>query len=132
VGIAHGGVGDQGAFLRQQPVGEFFGAELVEQLFGAVGADGAEIGGDGDAGFRRGAFFAAGFGVAVDRDVGVVSIKRVVYLLAMKSGWFSRASRKARLVATPRMRYSRSARSMRLMTSSDVGAQAVTFSSSAS
>ncbi len=63
---------------------------------------------------------------------GVWSTKRVVYRPARKAGCETRASRNGRFVFTPRMRNSRSARSMRLMASPWVGAQAVTFSSSES
>ncbi len=66
------------------------------------------------------------------KSSGVSSTKRVVYSPARNDRWAMRASRNGRLVFTPRMRNSRSARSIRRVHSSWLGAQAVTFSSSES
>jgi hypothetical protein len=65
-------------------------------------------------------------------SVGVESMKRVVTLPAPKSGWLMTFSTNCRLVATPRIRNSRKARSIRRIASPAVGAHAVTFTSSES
>jgi len=60
---------------------------------------------------------------------GVWSMKRVVHSPLLNCGCAITFSRKARLVATPRMRNSRSERSMRAIASSELAPQAVTLTS---
>ena len=43
VGVAEGGVGDRDGRLRAQPAGELLGAELEQQLAGAVGRRHVEV-----------------------------------------------------------------------------------------
>ena len=59
-------------------------------------------------------------------------MKRVVTSPAMKAGWLITFSRNCRFDVTPRIRNSRSARSIRWIDSAAVGAQVVTFTSSES
>ena len=66
------------------------------------------------------------------KSSGVSSMKRVVTSPERNAGWLMTFSRNARLVATPRMRNSRNARSMRSTATSAVGPQAVTFSNNES
>ena len=81
---------------------------------------------------KRSSLVARSLRLAISSSSGVVSMKRVVTVPAAKSGWLMTFSRNWRLEATPRMRNSRSARSMRWMDSFAVGAQAVTLTSSES
>ncbi len=60
-------------------------------------------------------------------SAGVSSMKRVEYSLDRNSGCLSRFTTNGMLVLTPRMRNSRSARSIRLIAASGVRAQAVTL-----
>ena len=68
VGVAHGGIGDEEAFLFPGPFGEFFGAEGVEELAGTLGR-GFRITGGAFGGADGGGGGASGhFRVAVDDD----------------------------------------------------------------
>ena len=71
VGVAEGGVGEEGALLLARPLGEFFGSELEQLLPGAGRRVDAQV----DAGKRRGGqaggrTIPLGLGISVDRNIG--------------------------------------------------------------
>ena len=81
---------------------------------------------------RRGAWWRDRRGCAGGNSSGDSSRKEVVTSPARKRGWLTTFSRKGMLVFTPRMRNSRSARSMRWQASGSFVPQAVTFTRSES
>ncbi len=73
MGVAEGGVGDQEAFLFEDPFREFFGAVFAEVIAGA-GGRGLVVVPRRDGGFVEagGGFEVFNLGVSVDDDVGEV------------------------------------------------------------
>ena len=70
MGVAHRGVGDEHAGFIAHPFGEFLRAEFLKALARARLHIGAEVRHLGTAGVDRRTRPVAGFGVAVDGDVG--------------------------------------------------------------
>ena len=70
MGITEGGVGDEQAFLLQRPLGEFLWAQFEQQVAGALGQRGGQIGlGQRCRVEGLGRLVPLGMRVAVDDDV---------------------------------------------------------------